>query len=102
MKTLDALAAWESATVQNLAPLLHENVAEVLWSHILSLRSTKDLETFAASVRADVVSAERRVTELVEHAIASLHALPDEDPIAEPVPVSSPIAKAPAAPAVTE
>lgn len=76
-----ALAGWESATVQNLGPLLNGADSDALWLAILAHRESGDGATFATQARA--LSADPRTHRIIELAIASLPASPSA-PTAEP------------------
>lgn len=68
----DAIAAWESATVQNLGPLLTENDSAGLWSALLAHRDSGDANAFASAAREIGILAGPRAAVLIESAIAAL------------------------------
>jgi hypothetical protein len=83
-------AAWESATMQNVSPLVSAGISERLWHDIVALRESGDIEAFATEVRALVATANPIVRVAVERAIAEY---PSSPPPAVP---------SPAAPAASE
>jgi hypothetical protein len=82
------LAAWESATMQNLSPLLSTGAGEDLWTAILAHRASGDVHAFAAEARSlPAGPVTREVIERAIDALAALGSIP-----APPTPSAAPAA----------
>lgn len=79
----DALAAWESAAVLNLGPVLDPDTTVAVWDAVLAYRAAGDVDAFAKTVRAAVRSSPESVRDLVERAIATIPVTPAR-PIVSP------------------
>lgn len=67
-----ALAGWESATMQNLGPLLGETASATLWDAIVAHREHGDADTLAAAARAVIPPSLPLVRERLERALTAL------------------------------
>lgn len=66
------LAAWESAIVQNLGPMLSDAQNAELWDLIVAHRTDGDVEAFAVEAREIVKSASPHARDVMDRAIALL------------------------------
>jgi hypothetical protein len=88
-----AVTAWESATVQNLDPVLAADASAQLWEAIVTHRSTGDVAQFAATARRLAASSDLSTRDIVEQAITALTILSAPTPLSTHRPAAESAAK---------